>query len=80
MRYCRFFIALCIGLLTFQQADAQWRRVERPRQGQRQGRQVVKQMNLQLYSIRDILGNAETYAKNHAEVFQRLHEMGYTGV
>ena len=75
MRFHRFFLVICIGLLTFQQADAQWRRAGSPR------RQVVqKQMNLQLYSIRDILGNAETYAKNHVDVFKRLHEMGYTGV
>lgn len=81
MRFQRLFLVLCIGLLTFQQADAQRRRAGRPRQhAPREARQQVKQMNLQLYSIRDILGNAETYAKNHVEVFQRLHEMGYTGV
>ena len=81
MRFHRLFLVLCIGLLTFQQADAQRRRAGRPRQhAPREARQQVKQMNLQLYSIRDILGNAETYAKNHVEVFQRLHEMGYTGV
>ena len=81
MRFHRLFLVLCIGLLTFQQADAQRRRAGRPRQhAPREARQQAKQMNLQLYSIRDILGNAETYAKNHVEVFQRLHEMGYTGV
>ena len=74
MRRLSFFIALFVGLLAFQQADAQSRRGNAPAQ------QQPKQMNLQLYSIRDILGNAETYAKNHADVFKRLHEMGYTGV
>ena len=74
MRKLSFFIALLIGLLAFQQADAQ------PRRGNAQGQQQPKQMTLQLYSIRDILGNAETYAKNHADVFKRLREMGYTGV
>ena len=39
-----------------------------------------KEMAVQLYSIRDVIGNAELYAKNHAEVFGRLSEMGYTGI
>lgn len=39
-----------------------------------------KEMALQLYSIRDVIGNAELYAKNHAAVFKQLREMGYTGI
>ena len=39
-----------------------------------------KEMAVQLYSIRDVIGNAELYARNHAEVFRRLSEMGYTGI
>lgn len=39
-----------------------------------------KEMMLQLYSIRDVLGNPDLYAKNHVEVFKKLHEYGYTGV
>ena len=41
---------------------------------------VKKEMSLQLYSIRDVIGNAEKYAANHVEVFKALAEMGYTGV
>lgn len=39
-----------------------------------------KEMALQLYSVRDLIGDAEKYAKNHVEVFQRLRQMGYTAV
>ena len=39
-----------------------------------------KQMALQLYSIREIIGTPELYAKNHAEVFRQLSAWGYTAV
>lgn len=39
-----------------------------------------KEMALQLYSIREVLGDADKYAKNHVDVFKRLKAMGYTGV
>ena len=39
-----------------------------------------KEMCLQLYSIRDLIGDAQTYAKNHVTVFKQLAKMGYTGV
>ena len=41
---------------------------------------VKKEIGLQLYSIRNVIGNAEKYAANHEEVFKALAEMGYTAV
>jgi len=42
--------------------------------------QVKKEMALQLYSIRDIIGSNENYAKNHVEVFKKLKEFGYSAI
>lgn len=39
-----------------------------------------KEMNIQLYSARDLIGNPEKYAENHEAVLKALAEMGYTGV
>ena len=39
-----------------------------------------KEMGLQLYSIRTLIGNPELYAKNHVEVFKKLKSYGYTSV
>lgn len=39
-----------------------------------------KEMALQLYSIRDVIGSPEKYAQNHVEVFQKLAAWGYTAV
>ena len=39
-----------------------------------------KQMGLQLYSIRDVIGTPEKYAQNHTEVFRKLASWGYTAV
>lgn len=39
-----------------------------------------KDMNVQLYSVRSLLGSPELYAKNHRYVLERLSQMGYTGV
>ena len=39
-----------------------------------------KEMALQLYSIREVIGDSALYADNHKEVFARLRDMGYTGV
>ena len=39
-----------------------------------------KEMNIQLYSARDLIGNAEKYAENHEAVLKALAEMGYSGV
>ena len=39
-----------------------------------------KEMALQLYSIREVIGDSALYAANHEEVFKRLHDMGYTAV
>ena len=41
---------------------------------------VKKDIALQLYSIRNVIGDAEKYAANHESVFQALAEMGYTAV
>ena len=39
---------------------------------------VKKEIALQLYSIRNVIGDAEKYAANHESVFKALAEMGYT--
>ncbi|MBR1927388.1 MAG: sugar phosphate isomerase/epimerase [Bacteroidales bacterium] len=39
---------------------------------------VKKDMALQLYSIRNVIGDAEKYAANHESVFKALAEMVYT--
>ena len=39
-----------------------------------------KEIGLQLYSIREVIGSQENYAKNHVEVFQKLAKWGYTAV
>ncbi len=39
-----------------------------------------KQMALQLYSIREVIGSPENYAKNHVEAFLKLASWGYTAV
>ena len=39
-----------------------------------------KQMGLQLYSIREVIGSPEKYAQNHEEVFKKLAAWGYTAV
>lgn len=39
-----------------------------------------KEMALQLYSIREVIGDSALYAVNHEEVFGRLRDMGYTAV
>lgn len=37
-------------------------------------------MVVQLYSVRDLIGKPELYAKNHVDVLKTIAEMGYTGV
>jgi sugar phosphate isomerase/epimerase len=37
-----------------------------------------KEMAVQLYSVRSLLGTPELFARNHPYVFSRLSEMGYT--
>ena len=39
-----------------------------------------KEMALQLYSIRDVIGTPEKYAANHVEVFKKLNAWGYTAI
>jgi len=39
-----------------------------------------KEMAVQLYSLRSLIGTPELFAKNHEYVFLRLAQMGYTGV
>lgn len=45
-----------------------------------QAKSNKKEVSLQLYSIRELLGDADKYAKNHVEVFKQLAAMGYTSV
>ncbi len=42
-------------------------------------KQQRKEMMIQLYSIRDLIGDSALYAKNHVEVLKKLHDFGYTG-
>ena len=42
--------------------------------------QSKKQVGLQLYSIRELIGDANLFAKNGAEVLAQLAKMGYTHV
>lgn len=39
-----------------------------------------KEIGLQLYSIREVIGSPEKYAQNHIEVFAKLASWGYTAV
>lgn len=39
-----------------------------------------KEISVQLYNFRDLIGNPDLYAKNHKEVFQTLAKLGYTSV
>ena len=41
---------------------------------------VKKEMSIQLYSARDLIGKADQYAKSHEEVLKALAKMGYTSV
>jgi len=41
---------------------------------------VKKEISVQLYSIRDVIGNPDLYAQNHEEAFKALAQMGYTSV
>lgn len=41
---------------------------------------MEKEMSIQLYSLRDLIGDADKYAANHKEVFAKLKEFGYTSV
>ena len=41
---------------------------------------VKKDIGLQLYSIRSVIGNPELYAANHEEAFKLLASWGYTAV
>ena len=37
-----------------------------------------KEIGLQLYSVRELIGDAQKYDANHVEVFQKLADMGYS--
>lgn len=48
--------------------------------GKQDEKPVAKEIGVQLYSIRDVIGNPEAYARNHEEAFKALAKMGYTSV
>ncbi len=53
--------------------------VSAQRRGQRNRVQPQKkEMCIQLYSLRDVIGNPELYAKNHVKAFNDLKSYGYT--
>uniref|UniRef100_A0AB33JKR1 Sugar phosphate isomerase/epimerase n=1 Tax=Prevotella sp. GTC17262 TaxID=3236797 RepID=A0AB33JKR1_9BACT len=70
------FLCSCLALLLIGSGMVYGQRRPRP---QRQF-MPAKEMALQLYSIRDLIGDAEKYAQNHARVFKQLKQMGYTAV
>lgn len=39
-----------------------------------------KQMGFQMYSVRDLIGDASKYAQNHEKVLKDLAKMGYTSI
>ena len=39
-----------------------------------------KDIALQLYSIREVIGDSAKYADSHEEVFGQLRDMGYSAV
>lgn len=39
-----------------------------------------KEMSVQLYSVRDLIGNPDLYAQNHEAVLKAIADMGYTAV
>ncbi|MBR1574862.1 MAG: sugar phosphate isomerase/epimerase [Bacteroidales bacterium] len=43
-------------------------------------KQAVKEIGLQLYSVRELIGSNDKYDANHAEVFRKLADMGYSNV
>ena len=45
-----------------------------------QKKAVNKEMAVQLYSAKDLIGNPEKYKKNHEFLLKSIAEMGYTGV
>ena len=47
---------------------------------QKEAAPVKKEMGVELYNIRKVIGNPELYAQNHVEAFKTLAEMGYTAV
>lgn len=47
---------------------------------QKEAAPVKKEMALQLYSARTLIGDSAKYAQNHESVFKALAEYGYTGV
>lgn len=48
--------------------------------GKQDEKPVAKEIGVQLYSIRDVIGNPEAYTRNHEEAFKALAQMGYTSV
>lgn len=48
--------------------------------GKQDEKPVAKEIGVQLYSIRDVIGTPEAYARNHEEAFKALAQMGYTSV
>lgn len=42
--------------------------------------EVKKDMGIQLYSVRELIGNADNYAANHETVLKAIADMGYTAV
>ena len=48
--------------------------------GKQDEKPVAKEIGVQLYSIRDVIGNPKAYARNHEEALKAPAQMGYTSV
>ena len=44
------------------------------------GQEAVSEFGIELYSVRELIGNADLYAKNHVQVLADLAAMGYSSV
>lgn len=72
-----FMTLMAMALVALPAAAQQQRHGNKARVRQQRPQ---KEMALQLYSIRDVIGNPDLYAKNHVEVFNKLKSWGYTAV
>lgn len=75
-------LTLILALMTIIPAAAQTDDARQPssRRGMRQRMLLDKEMCIQLYSLRDLIGDSALYAANHEDVFAQLSMFGYTSV
>jgi len=71
----KLILSLAVMLLAGSLTMSAQRRVHR-----RQQQMPRKEMALQLYSLRDLIGDPAKYAQNHVEVLRKLKQFGFTSV